>query len=105
MRYALDYRHLGEGYFDLRTLLLPGTAGPPMRERGENLLKQAFEQVTDAQFQAFSLKTGKQQIDSTLLASNIRQMERLQLRVTSNACTGCPQKKTSNATPTSLPTT
>ncbi len=42
-----------------------------MQETGENLLEQAF-----------SLQTGKQRMDSTLLASNIRQMGRVQLLVT-----------------------
>jgi ABC-type transporter MlaC component len=53
-----------------------------MQETGENLLQQAFEQVTDEQLEAFSIKTGKQRMDSTLLACNIRQMGRVQLLVT-----------------------
>jgi hypothetical protein len=53
-----------------------------MQESGSNLLDQAFEQVTDAQIHAFALKTGKQRMDSTLLASNIRRMGRVQLLVT-----------------------
>ena len=53
-----------------------------MQEKGENLLEQAFEQVTDEQLEAFALKTGQQRMDSTMLASNIRQMGRVQLLVT-----------------------
>jgi hypothetical protein len=53
-----------------------------MQETGENLLEIAFEKVTDEQLDAFSIKTGKQRMDSTLLASNIRQMGRVQLLVT-----------------------
>ncbi len=83
VRYALGYRQLGEGYFDLRTLYyFRERLARHMQETGENLLAQAFEQVSDEQLQAFSLKTGQQRMDSTLLASNIRQMGRVQLLVT-----------------------
>jgi len=83
VRYALGYRQLGEGYFDLRTLYdFRERLARHMQEKGENLLEQAFEQVTDEQLQAFCLKRGKQRMDSTLLASNIRQMGRVQLLVT-----------------------
>ena len=99
VRYALGYRQLGEGYFDLRTLYyFRERLARHLQERGENLLEQAFEQVTDEQLQAFCLKSGNQRMDSTLLASNIRQMGRLQLLVTScSACGGCFQKKISSA--------
>jgi len=83
VRYALGYRHLGEGYFDLRTLYsFRERLSRHMQQTGENLLQKAFEQVTDEQLRAFSLATGKQRMDSTLLASNIRQMGRVQLLVT-----------------------
>ena len=52
-----------------------------MRETGENLLEQVFEQVTDEQIKALELKTDKLRMDSTLVSSNIRQMSRLQLLV------------------------
>jgi len=52
-----------------------------MQEKGINLLEKAFEQVTDEQLKAFKLKTGKQRMDSTQIASNIREMGRLQLLV------------------------
>jgi hypothetical protein len=52
-----------------------------MQETGINLLDQAFEQVTDQQLAAYHLKTGKQRMDSTQIASNIRNMSRLQLLV------------------------
>lgn len=83
VRYALGYRQLGEGYFDLRTLYyFRERLAQHMQETGENLLEQAFEGVTDQQLSAFALKTGKQRTDSTQLASNIRQMGRVQLLVT-----------------------
>jgi hypothetical protein len=53
-----------------------------MQETGINLLDQAFAQVTDEQIEVFQIKTGKQRMDSTQIASNIRQMGRIQLLVT-----------------------
>ncbi|GIV98855.1 transposase [Roseiflexus sp.] len=83
VRYALGYRQLSEGYFDLRTLYyFRERLAHHAQETGENLLERAFEQVTGEQIQAFSIKSGKQRMDSTLLASNIRQMGRIQLLVT-----------------------
>jgi hypothetical protein len=52
-----------------------------MKESGENLIDEAFEQVTDEQIAAFALHTGKQRTDSTQIGSNIREMSRLQLLV------------------------
>jgi hypothetical protein len=46
VRYALGYRPLGKGYFDLRTLYdFRERLARHMQERGGNLLEQAFEQV------------------------------------------------------------
>ena len=82
VRYALGYRQLGEGDFDLRTLYyFRERLSRHMQEKGVNLLDQAFEQVTDEQIAAFQVKTGKQRMDSTQVASNIRQMGRVQLLV------------------------
>ena len=82
VRYALGYRQLGEGYFDLRTLYyFRERLSRYMQESGINLLDKAFEQVTDEQITAYQLKTGKQRMDSTQIASNIRTMSRLQLLV------------------------
>src|SRR3989304_5479932 len=82
VRYALGYRQLGEGDFDLRTLYyFRGRLSHYMQQEGLNLLDRACEQVTDEQIAAFRLKTGKQRMDSTLVASNIRQMGRVQLVV------------------------
>src|SRR4030065_2362770 len=81
-RYALGYRQLGEGDFDLRTLYyFRSRLSHSMQKEGLNLLDRAFEQVTDEQIAAFQLKTGKQRMDSVLLGSNIRQRGRLQLLV------------------------
>jgi len=82
VRYALGYRQLGEGDFDLRTLYyFRERLSRYMQEKGVNLLDQAFEQVTDQQIAAFRIKTGKQRMDSTMVASNIRRMGRVQLLV------------------------
>lgn len=82
VRYALGYRQLGEGYFDLRTLYyFRERLSRYMQETGINLLDKAFEQVTDEQITAYHLKTGKQRMDSTQIASNIRTMSRLHLLV------------------------
>jgi hypothetical protein len=82
VRYALGYRQLGDGDFDLRTLYyFRERLSRHMQESGENLLDQAFEQVTDEQITAYHLKTGQQRMDSTQIASNIRTMSRLQLLV------------------------
>ena len=82
VRYALGYRQLGDGDFDIRTLYyFRERLSRYMQETGINLLDQAFEQVTDQQITAYQLKTGKQRMDSTQIASNIRSMSRLQLLV------------------------
>jgi hypothetical protein len=82
VRYALGIRQLGEGDFEPRTLYyFRERLSRYMQETGINLLDKAFEQVTDEQIRAFHLKTGKQRMDSTQIASNIRAMSRLQLLV------------------------
>jgi len=82
VRYALGYRQLGEGDFELRSLYyFRERLSRHMQETGENLLDKAFEQVTDAQITAYQVKTGKQRMDSFQIASNIRQMGRVQLLV------------------------
>ena len=82
VRYALGYDEFGTGYFDLRTLYyFRERLSHYMQENGVNLLDQAFEQVTDEQLAAFQVKTNLQRMDSSMVASNIRQVGRLQLLV------------------------
>ena len=82
VRYALGIHDLNESDFDLRSLYnFRQRLSQHMQVHGVNLLDHAFEQVTDEQIAAFKLKTGKQRMDSTFVASNIRQMGRLQLLV------------------------
>jgi hypothetical protein len=82
VRYALGYRHLSEGHFELRTMYnFRARLREHMEQSGEDLVEKAFEQITDEQIEALELKTGKLRMDSTQVASNIRQMSRLQLLV------------------------
>ena len=82
VRYALGLHNLGEQDFELRTLYnFRRRVVEYEGETGENLMEQAFEQITDAQIEAFELKTGMLRMDSTQIASNIREMSRLQLLV------------------------
>ncbi len=82
-RYALGLEQLGEAHFDLRTVYnFRERLSCYMQETGINLLDQVFSQVTDEQIEAYEIKTGKQRMDSTQIASNIRQMGRIQLLVT-----------------------
>jgi hypothetical protein len=82
VRYALGCRDLSEGHFELRTVYnFRQRVAQHMQETGENLIERAFEQVTDKQIAAFDLKTNKLRMDSTLIASNIRQTTRLRLLV------------------------
>ncbi len=82
VRYAVGHRDLGEGHFNLRTVYnFRHRVAEHMQKTGENLINQAFEQVTDEQIAAFNLKTNKLRMDSTLIASNIRALTRLQLLV------------------------
>jgi len=82
-RYALGLEQLGEAHFDLRTVYnFRERLSRYMQETGINLLDQVFTQVTDEQIEAYQIKTGRQRMDSTQVASNIRQMGRIQLLVT-----------------------
>jgi hypothetical protein len=82
VRYAVGYRNLNEGDFDLRTIynfrhrLLAHQV-----ETGEDLIDKAFGDITDKQMKAFRLKSGRLRVDSSQVSSNIRQMSRLQLLV------------------------
>lgn len=82
VRYALGLRTLGEGEFELRTLYnFRERLSRHRAETGQDLLDQAFAQVTDEQIKAFQLRTRCLRMDSTQVASNIRRMTRLQLLV------------------------
>ena len=82
VRYALGLRDMSATPFELRTLYnFRRRLSQNMQESGENLLEQAFVQVTDEQLTSLKLKTGHQRMDSVMVSSNIRQMSRLHLLV------------------------
>jgi hypothetical protein len=82
VRYALGYRTLGEGQFDLRTVYnFRHRLSEHMQKTGVHLIEKSFEQVTDRQMAAFALRTGLLRMDSTQIASNICNLSRLQLLV------------------------
>jgi len=82
VRYALGYRTLGEGHFELRTMYnFRQRLAKHMQEKGKNLIGKVFADVTDKQLRTLELKTGKLRMDSTQVASNIQNGSRLQLLV------------------------
>ena len=82
VRHALGLRNLDEGYFGMRTIyVFRDRLVKHMAQTGQNLFEQTFIQVTQEQLAKYSLRTNHQRIDSTQIASNIRQMSRLQLLV------------------------
>jgi hypothetical protein len=82
VRHALGLHQLGAGHFELRTVYnFRQRISQYMQQQGENLISRAFEQVTDEQISVLALKTGRLRMDSTYVASNIRDTSRLQLLV------------------------
>ena len=82
VRYALGYRDLHEGDFDLRTLYnFRRRLSAYNLKQGVNLLDAAFAGITDQQITVLKLDPHQQRMDSTQIASNIRDMNRLQLLV------------------------
>lgn len=82
VRYALGYRDLSAGYLVVRTVYnFRQRLVEHMQETGENLIEVAFEHLTDEQIAAFEVRTDKIRMDSTMIASNIRETTRLQLLV------------------------
>jgi hypothetical protein len=79
-RYAVGARDIETVICTLRTVYnFRRRLSAYMQATGENLLEQAFEQVTDEQCAALKLDTRRQRMDSTQIASNIREYSRLQL--------------------------
>ena len=82
VRYAVGYHDFSQGHFELRTVYNFRKRVQEHHARtGEDLLGLAFEQVTDKQLSAFAVDTSKVRMDSTQVASNIRNFSRLQLLV------------------------
>ena len=82
VRYALGYRDLKEGSFELRTLYnFRRRLSEYNQTHGVNLMEQAFDDITKQQLVALEVKTNIQRMDSTQIASNMMVMSRLQLLV------------------------
>ena len=82
VRYALGYRDLKEGEFDLRTLYnFRRRLSQYNQEHETNLLARAFVDITDQQIAAFKIQTNMQRMDSTQIASHILDASRLHLAV------------------------
>jgi len=82
IRYALGLSNLGDEHFDVRSVYnFRQRLSQHMQATGENLIAQAFEQVTDAQLSDWAVKMGRVRMDSTQVASNIRTWSRLHLLV------------------------
>lgn len=82
VRYAVGYADIGESTFTLRTVYnFRQRLAQHMQETDENLVAQAFVQVTDEQLEALELSTAKLRTDSTQIASYIQEFSRLHLLV------------------------
>src|SRR3990170_6889870 len=82
VRYALGIHDFNESDFDLCTLYyFRERLSRYNLEHSVNLLTKVFENITDQQLTVLKVKTGKQRMDSTQIASNILGMSRLQLLV------------------------
>ncbi len=82
VHYTLRLCDLSEGEFDLRSLYnFREHLSRYNLDHEVNLLNRAFEQITDQQLTALQVKSGRQRMDSTMVASNILDMSRLQLLV------------------------
>jgi hypothetical protein len=82
VRFAVGYRDLKEGEFELRTLYnFRRRLSQYNQAHGTNLLVQAFREITDQQITAFKVDTRLQRMDSTQIASNILDASRLHLGV------------------------
>jgi hypothetical protein len=82
VRYALGLHSLDEGHFELRTMYnFRQRLVQHMQATGENLVETCFEQISDEQMAAYTVKSKVQRMDSKQIASNIRRTTRLQLLV------------------------
>jgi hypothetical protein len=82
VRFAMGLYDLSEEIFTLRTVYnFRRAMAEWMARTGDNLFEQVFTQVTGEQLKAFELRSTRLRMDSTQVASNIRNMSRLQLLV------------------------
>jgi hypothetical protein len=82
VRYAVGYESLTDGIFALRSLYhFRQRLSRYHQEEGVNLLEVAFESMTDEQVRRLNVRTKKLRMDSTQIASDIRNSSRLHLLV------------------------
>lgn len=82
VRYAVGYESLSDGSFAIRSLYhFRQRLSAYHQAQGVNLLEVAFEALTDGQVEQFQLRTKKLRMDSTQIASDIRDSSRLYLLV------------------------
>lgn len=82
VRYALGYENLSDEFIAPRTIYyFRQRLSEYNQEHGVNLLEIAFEAMTDGQVKELDIRTRKLRMDSTQLASDIRDSNRLYLLV------------------------
>jgi hypothetical protein len=82
VRYALGYESLTDGLFAIRSLYhFRQRLSEYHQKQGVNLLEIAFETMTDGQVEQLEIRTTKLRMDSTQIASDIRDSSRLYLLV------------------------
>lgn len=82
VRYAVGYESLNDGTFAIRSLYhFRQRLSQYHQEHGVNLLEVAFEAITDEQIKRLNVRTKTLRMDSTQIASDIRDSSRLHLLV------------------------
>ncbi len=82
VRYAVGYESLNDGTFTIRSLYhFRRRLSQYHQEQGVNLLEVAFEAITDEQVKRLNVRTKTLRMDSTQIASDIRESSRLHLLV------------------------
>ena len=82
VRYAVGYESLNDGTFAIRSLYhFRRRLSQYHQEQGVNLLERAFEAITDEQIKRLNVRTQTLRMDSTQIASDMRESSRLYLLV------------------------
>jgi len=82
VRYAVGYESLNDGAFAIRSLYhFRRRLSKYHQEHGVNLLEKAFEAMTDEQVKRLNVRTKTLRMDSTQIASDIRESSRIHLLV------------------------
>ena len=82
VRYAVGYESLNDGSFAIRSLYhFRQRLSEYHQKHDVNLLERAFEGIVDEQIKRLNVRTKKLRMDSTQIASDIRDSSRLHLLV------------------------